>query len=163
MRSLFVSGSGECLPMSHITSWVLRSKCFLVFVTCSVQVSRLSKWRPRYITVSVCGMVDWLMYKDGQVPFRTVNLICADLVSLIFSRHLRIHCSIFRKWACRFIEAMVGFEWVVMIFVSSAYVLRVVLVVSGVSAVYNVYRNGLRILPWGTPDRIRTRGEMALL
>jgi len=113
--------------------------------------------------VSVCCMVDWLMYNGGPVPFRTVNVICADLVSLIFSRHLHVHCSIFCKWACRFIEAMVGFERVVMIAVSSAYVLRTVLVVSGMSAVYNVYRNGPRILPWGTPDRIRTGGEMALL
>jgi hypothetical protein len=57
-----------------------------------------------------------------------VNVICADLVSLIFSRYLRVHCSIFCKWACRFIEATVGFEWVVMIAVSSAYVLKIVLV-----------------------------------
>jgi len=106
MRSLFVSESGECLPMSHINSRVLRSKRFLVFVTCSLQVSRLSKWRPRYLTVSVCGMVDCLMYNGGQVPFRRVNVICADLVSLIFSRHLCVHFSIFRKWACMFIEAI---------------------------------------------------------
>ena len=89
--------------------------------------------------MSVCGMIDWLMYNGGQVPFRRVNVICADLVSLIFSRHLRVHFSIFRKWACSFIEAMVGFEWVVMIAVSSAYVLGIVLVVSGKSTVYNVY------------------------
>jgi len=126
--------------MSHINSRVLRSKCFLVFVTCSLQVRRLSKWRPRYLTVSVCGLVDWLMYNGGQVPFRRVNVICADLFSLIFSRHLRVHCSIFPRWACRFIEAMFGFEWVVIIAVSSAYVLRAVLVVSGMSAVYNVYK-----------------------
>jgi len=123
----------------------------------------LSKWRPRYLTVSVCSMVDWLMYNGGQVPFRRLNVICADLVLLIFSRHLRVDCSIFRKWACRFIEAMVGFEWIVMIAVSSAYVLRTVLVVSGMFAVYNVYRNGPRILPWGIPERIRTGGEVALL
>ena len=97
----------------------------------------MSKWRPRYLTVSVCGMVDWLMYNGGLVSFRRVNVICADLVSLIFSRHLRVHCSIFCEWACRFIEAMVGFEWVVMIAVSSAYVLRIVLVVSGMSAIVN--------------------------
>jgi len=149
--------------MSHINSRVLSSKCFLIFVTYSLQVRRLSKWRPRYLTVSVCGMADWLMYNGGLVPFRRVNVICADLVSLIFSRHLRVHCSVFCKWACRFIEAMVGFEWVVMIAVSSAYVLRIVLVVSGMSAVYNVYRNGPRILPWGTPDRIRTGREVAFL
>jgi hypothetical protein len=50
-----------------------------------------------------------------------------------------------------------------MIAVSSAYVIRTVLVVSGMSAVYNVYRKGPRILPWGTPERISTGGEVALL
>ena len=43
----------------------------------------MSKWRPRYLTVSVCGMVDWLMYNGGLVPFRRVNVICTDFVSLI--------------------------------------------------------------------------------
>ena len=108
-------------------------------------------------------MADWLMYNGGQVPFRRVNVICADLSSLIISRHLRVHFSIFRKGARRFIEAVVGFEWVIMIAVSSAYVLRTALVVSGMSAVYNMYRNGPRILPWGTPERIRTGGEVAPL
>ena len=46
---------------------------------------------------------------------------------------------------------MVEFEWVVVIAVSSAYVLSTVLLVSGLSAVYNVYRNGPRILPWEPP------------
>jgi hypothetical protein len=35
MRILFVSESGERLPMSQVSSRVLRPKCFLVFVTCS--------------------------------------------------------------------------------------------------------------------------------
>jgi len=39
----------------------------------------------------------------------------------------------------------------------------VVLVVIGMSAVYSVYRNGPRILPWGTPDSMRMGGEMAFL
>jgi hypothetical protein len=53
-------------------------------------------------------------------------VICADLVSLIFSRHFRVQCSILRRWAWIFIEAVVGFEWVVIIAVSSANVLRMV-------------------------------------
>jgi hypothetical protein len=40
---LLVSESGERLPVSQINSPVLRSMCFLVFVTCSLQVRRLSK------------------------------------------------------------------------------------------------------------------------
>ena len=60
------------------------------------------------------------MCSGGQEPFRRVNVMCADLVSLIFSSHLRVHSSIFCKWACRYLEAMVGFKWVGVIAVSSA-------------------------------------------
>ena len=124
MRILFVSESGERLPMSQFNSRVLRSKCFLVFVTCSRQVRRLSNWRPRYLTVSVCGMMDWLTYTGGQVSFRKVKVMCADLVSFIFSRHFRVQRSILRRWAWMFMDAVVGFECVAIIAVSSANVLR---------------------------------------
>jgi hypothetical protein len=43
-----------------------------------------------------------------------------------------------------FIEAVVGFEWVAIIAVSSANVLRRVVEVCGISAVYSVYRKGPR-------------------
>jgi hypothetical protein len=78
------------------------------------------------LTVSACGMNAWLMWTGGQVSFRRVNVICADLVSLIFSRHFRVQCSILRRWVWIFNEAVVGFEWVAIIVVSSANVLRVV-------------------------------------
>ena len=133
--------------MSQNNSRVLRSKCFLVFVTCSLHVRRLSKWRPRYLTVSGCGMIDWLTYTGGQVSFHKVKVMCADLVSFIFSRHFRVQRSILRRWAWMFIDAVVGFEWVAIIAVSSANVLRTVLEVCGMSAVYSVYRKGLRMLP----------------
>jgi hypothetical protein len=107
MRILLVSESGERLPMSQIISLVLRFKCFLVFVTCSLQVRRLSKWRPRYLTASVCGMIAWLTYTGGQVSFRRANIMCADLVSLIFSRHFRVQRSILCRWAWMFIESVV--------------------------------------------------------
>ena len=124
MRILFVSESGECLPMSQINSRVFRSKCFLVFVTCSPHVRRLSKWRPRYLTVSDCGMIDWLTYTSGQVSFRKVKVMCADFVLFIFIRHFRVQRSILRRWAWMFIDAVVGFQWVAIIAVSSAKVLR---------------------------------------
>jgi len=135
MRILFDNESGERLPMSQSNSRVLRSKCFLVFVTCSLQVRRLSKWRPRYLTVSDCGMMDWLTYTGGQVSFRKVKVMCTDLVSFIFSRHFHFLRSILRRWAWMFIDAVVGFECVAIIAVSSANVLSTVLEVCGMSAV----------------------------
>jgi hypothetical protein len=38
-------------------------------------------------------------------------VICADLVSLIFSRHFRVQRSILCRWVWIFIEAVIGFEW----------------------------------------------------
>jgi ABC-type proline/glycine betaine transport system permease subunit len=67
------------------------------------------------------------MWTGGQVSFRRVKVICADFVSLIFSRHFRVQCSILRRCAWMFIEAVVGFEWVTIIAiiaVSSANVLK---------------------------------------
>lgn len=47
--------------------------------------------------------------------------------------------------------------------VSSAKVLRIVLSDWGRSAVYNVYRNGPSMLPWGTPESIGSKDDVLLL
>jgi hypothetical protein len=47
--------------------------------------------------------------------------------------------------------------------VSSAKVLRNVVLDCGISAVYNMYNNGPRMLPWGTPESIASGGEDVLL
>jgi len=47
--------------------------------------------------------------------------------------------------------------------VSSAKVLRIVVSDYGVSAVYIVYNNGPKILPWGTPENTGNGGEISLL
>jgi hypothetical protein len=47
--------------------------------------------------------------------------------------------------------------------VSSAKVLRIVVWDCGISAVYIVYNNGPKMLPWGTPETIGNGGEVSLL
>jgi len=47
--------------------------------------------------------------------------------------------------------------------VSSANVLSSVLLDVGRSAVYSVYNNGPRMLPWGTPESIEKWDEVSLL
>jgi len=47
--------------------------------------------------------------------------------------------------------------------VSSAKVLRIVVLEWGISAVYIVYKSGPRMLLWGTPESIGTVGEVSLL
>jgi hypothetical protein len=62
-----------------------------------------------------------------------------------------------------FFEALIGFVWVAIIAVSSANVLRIVLGVCGISAVYSVYKNGPRMLPCGTRECVLTGEELTLL
>jgi len=47
--------------------------------------------------------------------------------------------------------------------VSSAKVLKIVVLDWGISAVYIIYKSGPRMLPWGTPESIGTGGEVSLL
>jgi hypothetical protein len=60
-------------------------------------------------------------------------------------------------------EAVIGFVWVAIIAVSSANVLRIILGVCGISAVYSVYKKGPKMLPCGTPECILTGEELASL
>jgi len=47
--------------------------------------------------------------------------------------------------------------------VSSAKVLRIVVSDCGTSALYTVYNNGTKMLPWGKPESIGNGGEVSLL
>jgi hypothetical protein len=47
--------------------------------------------------------------------------------------------------------------------VSSAKVLRIVVLDCGISTVYIVYNNGPRMLPWGTRESTGNEGEVSLL
>jgi len=152
MRSLFSNDRGEWCPMSQHISRVWRSSCLRFVFTWSFQVRRLSKWSPRYLTASAWGTTVWLIYTGGQWPRRRVNFMCEDLVSFVFSLHFRVQLSIVCRW--RLAEARVGSGWVVETTVS----LSVVLSDCGLSAVYIVYSNGPKMLPWGTPERIGNWG-----
>jgi len=163
MRSLFSNDRGECFPVNQFISRVLRSRCLRFVVTWFFQVRRLSKWSPKYLTVSAWGTTLWLMYTGGLCPRRRVNVMCEDLVSFIFILHFRVQFSIVHRWSWRLTEAEVGSGWVVKIAMSSTKVLRIVVSDCGISAVYIVYNNGPKMLPWGTPESIGNGGEVSLL
>ena len=61
--------------MSQYISRVLRSSCLRFVATWSFQIRRLSKWSPRYLTVSAWGTAVWLMYTGGQCPRRRVKTL----------------------------------------------------------------------------------------
>jgi len=149
MMILFSSDSGECLPMSHFISLVLCSSCLRLVSTWSFLVRRLSKCIPRYLTVSVWGMLVWFICTGGHCPCLRANVIWADLDSFIFSFHFRVQMMISSRCSWRFAEVCVGSGSVVKMVVSSAKVLRIFfffLIEGGLLC--NVYRNGPSMLPW---------------
>jgi hypothetical protein len=99
----------------------------------------------------------------GTLTSSHVNVMWDDLDSLILSFHFRVQLLISSKCSCRFAEVCVGSGLVVNMAVSSAKVLRIVLSGCGRSAVYNVYNNGPRMLPWGTPESIGSEDDVLLL
>jgi hypothetical protein len=126
------------------------------------QVIRLSKWNPRYLTVSAGGTTVWLMHTWGQYPRWRANVMCEDLFLFIFSLPFRVQFSIVHRWSWRLAEAKVVSGWVVMTVVSSAKMLRIAVSDFGISVVYIVYNNGPKMLPWGTPKSIGNGGEISL-
>ena len=60
-------------------------------------------------------------------------------------------------------RSKVGSEWVLVMAVSSARVLRIVLSDCGISAVYIVNNSVPKMLPWGTPESIGNGSEVSLL
>jgi len=153
----------ESLPVSHFISLVLCSSYLRSVCTWSFQVRRLLKCIPRYLTVSVWGMFVWFICTGEHWPCLSVNYMWDNLDSFIFSFHFRVQLMISSRCSWRFAEVCLGSESVVKMAVSSAKVLRVVLFDWGRSAVYNDYRNGPSILPWGTPESIGIRDDVLLL
>jgi len=84
--------SNEPVYLASFEVELLAFRCHVV-----LQVRRLSKRSPRYLTVSAWGTTVWLMYTGGQCPRRRVNVMCEDLVSFIFSPHFRVQFSIVRR------------------------------------------------------------------
>jgi hypothetical protein len=95
-----------CQGSNVCNSLVLRLRCFLVCVVWCFQFSRLSKCSPRYFTVSAGGMVLLLKCSCGMFPFRSVNVTCIDLFSLIFSLHLLVQFAMLSRWVCRLVVAV---------------------------------------------------------
>jgi len=81
------------------------------------------------------------------------------LMQKLFSKEETCFLSMRRSSACRSCEASSLDELVANIAVSSAYVATVQVFVTGISAVYRVYKTGPKTLPCGTLAFIKCKGE----
>jgi hypothetical protein len=87
---------------------------------CLCQVSRLSRWRPRYLTSSDWGSWTSLILTGGQVARCVVKVTCVDLVSLTFILHRLSQCWMSSRSIWRRCVATAGSLSVVSTEVSSA-------------------------------------------
>jgi hypothetical protein len=67
-RSLFSIVGSDCLPISQYIWLNLMPSSFLLAKICVRHVNRLSRWRPKYLIDSLCGMRVPFNSTGGHVP-----------------------------------------------------------------------------------------------
>uniref|UniRef100_A0A2S2P1N1 Uncharacterized protein n=1 Tax=Schizaphis graminum TaxID=13262 RepID=A0A2S2P1N1_SCHGA len=69
-----------------------------IYLMCQLQVSRLSRIRPRYFTSFAVGIIKLFSVTGGVSKFLNVKVTWTDLVSFILIFHLFAHRLIIFKW-----------------------------------------------------------------
>ena len=78
--SNFSSDSFDFLPMIQYMRWSCNPSCFLLVNMCFCYVSLQSRWIPRYLAVSLCGICCPFNVIAGQVSRFKDKVIWADLI-----------------------------------------------------------------------------------
>lgn len=84
----------------------LSSNLFFLIWFC--QVSLLSRFSPKYLTVSREGIGRLFTVTLGQSPCLRVNVVWVDLLLFNLIFHLVYHSESTFKWDCKFLEAING-------------------------------------------------------
>jgi len=121
---------------------------------CLAHVRRLSKIRPKYLTVSEFGMGSLFICTGGGWLWRRAKVVWTDLLSLILMRQWEYQCERSLRWLWRKFETISGLVWVEYITLSSAYSAIWVFGLVGWSAEYKLKSVGDATAPWGTPANI---------
>jgi len=112
--------------MIQYMRWSCYPSCFISVNMCFCHVSLQSRWMPRYLAVSLCGICCPFNVTAGQVSLFKEKAILVDLFPLAFMRHRFSHFYRRLRWCWRFAEAVMGFSCKARIAVSSAYVAVIV-------------------------------------
>jgi hypothetical protein len=91
--------------MIQYMRWGCNSSCFLLVNMCFCYVSQRSRWMPKYLAVSLCGICCPFNVTAGQVSRFKETVIWVDLFSLAFMRHRFNHFSSWLRWCWRFVDA----------------------------------------------------------
>lgn len=141
-----------CLVVRRRCSW--RDRLFstirLVWMWWA-QVSRRSRWRPKYRTFCVDGIGRLLRVIVGQFLGVKVKVQWADLDSFILTPQSLYQVWSRFKWDWMSLEAISGSELSAIITLSSAKSPVIVWLVVGWSEMYRLNKSGAATAPWGTP------------
>ena len=87
ISNLFSSDSFDFLAMTQYRWRSCNPSCFLSVNMCFCHVSLQSRWMPRYLAVSVCGIFCAFNVTAGQVSRFKGKVIKGDLFPLAFIHH----------------------------------------------------------------------------
>jgi len=120
ISNLFSSDSFDFLPIIQYTRWSCNPSCFLLVNICFCHVSVRSRWMPKHLAVSLCGICWPFNVTAGQVSRFKEKVIWVDLFSLVFIRHCFNNVSNWLRWWWRFDQAVMGLWCEARIAISSA-------------------------------------------
>jgi hypothetical protein len=104
---VMVQCSSACAAVSVII-WK-RNAQFQLAKMCLCHVSRLSKFKPRYLISSAWGSCSLYMWTGGHVALQVVKVTWVDLEPFAFSRHLVSQFWIARRLVCSLWEATIKY------------------------------------------------------
>jgi hypothetical protein len=87
ISNLFSSDCSDFLPMIQYMRWSCNPSCFLLVNMCFCHVSLRSRWMPKYLAVSPCGICCPSNVTAGQVSRFREKVMWVDLFLLAFMRH----------------------------------------------------------------------------
>jgi len=121
---------------------------------CLLQISRLSRWTPRYVTSLTWGICVLFNDSRGHVCLLRINVMCLHFCSFILIRQSDSNLSTTERWFASCDVARPGHLERLKIAVSSANVDIVSCSFGGIYAVYRRKRVGPSAHPCGTPALI---------
>ena len=92
ISKLFSSDSFDFLPMIQYMRWSCNPSCFLLVKMCFCHVSLRSRWMPKYVAISLCGICCPFSATAGQVSphYLTERLSCSWLNYSSFKQYMTL-------------------------------------------------------------------------
>jgi hypothetical protein len=124
-RTLFSRDSCERFPVSQLICRAFNVNCCRFIFMCVFHVSLWSKWRPKYFTSDLVGMIELLIVTFGQPIRRVVKVISwtESLISCFWSLQMQLSLPVFAEHANSSLQctALVYILLTILVFCSSVF------------------------------------------